>query len=226
MTSPRAAAFFDVDGTLAATNVLIVFASLQRSRLRGILWWAWLLSFFLRSPYYGFLDLYDRRLFNRLFVRNYRGVTLREIEAWQEREAPAFWTSKLFPGAVQEAELHKREGRVVVILSGGMAPMLRPLQKILDAKALYAVQPEVVDGRLTGRIVGAHPVKEGKADVLRQAAVELGTDLRASYAYADHFTDRAFLASVGHPVAVNPSSHLEALARVRRWRICRWKRAA
>lgn len=223
MTSPRAAAFFDVDGTLAATNVLIVFASLQRSRLRGIRWWAWALSFLPLAPCFGLLDLISRRLFNRVFVRNYRGVTLSEIEWWQQHDAPRFWSSRLFPEAVQEVERHRREGRAVVILSGGLAPMLQPLQRLLNLDALYAVQSEVVSQRLTGRIVGPHPVNEGKADVLQQAARELGVDLGASYAYADHFTDRAFLAAVGHPVAVNPSSRLEALARARGWPVHRWK---
>jgi phosphoserine phosphatase len=42
-------------------------------------------------------------------------------------------------------------------------------------------------------------------------------DLAGSYAYSDHISDAAFLALVGHPVAVNPSLRLRLLARKRGW---------
>lgn len=223
MTSPKAAAFFDVDGTLAATNVLVVFASLQRHRLRGTRWATWFLWFAIRAFWFLFLDLYDRRLFNERFVQNYRGVTLQEIASWQTTSAPAFWAARLFPEAASEVRRHRAAGRAVVVLSGGMAPMLEPMVHLLGADALYATEPEVVDGRLTGRLVGTHPVNEGKAAVIKKAAAELGLALDASYAYADHYTDRFFLETVAHPTAVNPSRRLKALAAQRGWRVCRWK---
>ena len=53
-------------------------------------------------------------------------------------------------------------------------------------------------------------------------AAERGIDLAASYAYSDSESDLPMLEAVGHPVAVNPDSALEKIARERGWRIMRF----
>ena len=83
---------------------------------------------------------------------------------------------------------------------------------------------EVVEGRYTGRLSGPFTYGEGKAEALRALAVEEGVDLAASYAYSDSASDLPMLRAVGHPVAVNPDSELERVARTEGWEVLRFDR--
>jgi fatty acyl-CoA reductase len=222
-SSPRPAAFFDVDGTLTSSNIVLVFLSLQRSRLEGFRWWLWLLAFLPKLPYYAVLDMVDRTAFNIAFSRNYRGVTVQEIDAWRNGPARAFWERKAFPQAAREVQRMKQEGRLVVILSGGLHPFLQPLAQRFGADALYASQPEIVNGVLTGNLVGYPLVNGYKAVAVKDAARFLNLDLQDSYAYADSYSDRFFLEAAGKPVAVNPSRRLRKLAAQRSWPIRWWR---
>jgi len=51
-----------------------------------------------------------------------------------------------------------------------------------------------------------------------------GIDLSASYAYSDSVSDLPMLRAVGNPVAVNPDSALEEVARAEGWRIMRFEK--
>jgi fatty acyl-CoA reductase len=221
-SSSLPSAFFDVDGTLTSSNILLVFLSLQRSRLKRFRWWLWLLALLPKLLYYALLDMVDRTAFNIAFNRNYRGVTLQEIEAWQNGPAKAFWERNVFPQAAREVERMKQEGRLVVILSGGLHPFLQPLAQRLGADALYASQPEIVNGVLTGNLVGFPLVNGYKAVAVKDAALFLNLNLQDTYAYADSYSDRFFLEAAGKPVAVNPSRRLRKLAAQRSWPIRRW----
>jgi alcohol-forming fatty acyl-CoA reductase len=222
-SSLRPAAFFDVDGTLTSSNIVHVFLSLQRSRLKGFRWWLRLLALLPKLPYYVLLDMVDRTAFNIAFSRNYRGVTMQEIDVWRNGPARAFWERKAFPQAAREVERLKQGGRLVVILSGGLYPFLQPLAQRLGADALYASQPEIVNGVLTGNLVGYPLVNGYKAVAVKDAARFLNLDLQDSYAYADSYSDRFFLEAAGNPIAVNPSRRLRKLAAQRSWPIRWWR---
>lgn len=165
----------------------------------------------------------DRTAFNIAFNRNYRGVTMQDIDAWRNGPAQAFWERKIFPQAAREFEGLKQEGLLVVILSGGLHPFLEPLARRLGTDALYASQPEIVNGVFTGNIVG-HPLVNGyKAVAVKDAARFLNLDLQDCYAYADSYSDRFFLEAVGKPVAVNPGRRLRKLAAQRSWPVRWWR---
>ena len=219
----RSAAFFDVDGTLSSSNIVLVFLSLQRSRLKGFRWWVWLMTFLPKLLRYAALDMVDRTAFNIAFNRNYRGVTMHEVEVWRNASSRSFWERNVFPQAAMEVGRLKQEGRLIVILSGGLYPFLQPLAQRLGADALYASQPEIVNGVFTGNLVG-YPVVDGyKAVAVRDAARFLNLNLQDSYAYADSYSDRFFLEAAGNPIAVNPGRRLRKLAAQRSWPIRWWR---
>jgi len=174
--------------------------------------------------HYAVLDMVDRTVFNIAFNRNYRGITIEEINSWRNRSAQAFWERKVFPQAASEVQRLKQEGRLVVILSGGLDPFLQPLAQRLGADALYASQPEIINGVLTGNMTGYPLVNGYKAAAVKDAARSLNLNLQDTYAYADSYSDRFFLEAVGKPVAVNPSRRLRKLATQRSWPIRWWRR--
>ena len=216
------AAFFDVDGTLASSDVARSYLDFQLRRsppTKLLLWLPW---FLLRVPYYYWLDSLDRARFNEAFFRNYRGVETRELESWANGAAQNFWKRRLFPAALERLEHHRAQGHRIILASGGVEPTLRPLAQLVSAEALVCARLEQRGSYYTGRLVAGPTSGLAKAEAVRKLADELGLDLTQCYAYADSFSDRDFLACVGHPTAVNADRRLRRLARERGWPVLEW----
>jgi len=88
--------------------------------------------------------------------------------------------------------------------------------------SVLATQLEIRDGRWTGRVAGAAMFGEEKALAIKRFARERGIPLAQSSAYGDSSLDRWMLASVGHPVAINPTRRLRRVARLHGWQILAW----
>ena len=127
------------------------------------------------------------------------------------------------PAARRRIEEHRAQGHKVVLVSGGLAPVLDPLALHLGASACVAAQPAVRAGRLTGQLKGGVLAGAAKARETRRIAAELGVDLAQSYAYADSTADLELLECVGNPCAVNPDRALRRIARLRQWPVVFWR---
>lgn len=112
---------------------------------------------------------------------------------------------------------HKAQGHTVVLLSGSLDFLLEPLLEYVGADHLIAARMEVVNGKLTGRIVGDFPFGTYKAVLIRHFAEEHGLDFSRSYAYADHHTDHEVLRLFGNPVVINPKAKMLEIARREGW---------
>jgi HAD superfamily hydrolase (TIGR01490 family) len=114
---------------------------------------------------------------------------------------------------------HKEQGHVVVLLSGSLDFLLRPLKAYVDADHLIAANMEVVGGKLTGRIVGDYPYGSFKASLIQHFAQEHGLDFTRSFAYADHHTDHAVLRLFANPVVINPKRKMQEIAEREGWTV-------
>lgn len=112
---------------------------------------------------------------------------------------------------------HKAKGETVVLLSGSLDFLLEPFKEYVGADHLIAAKMEVVDGKLTGRIVGDWPYGSYKAVLIRHFAEEHGLDFTRSYAYADHHTDHEVLRLFGNPVVINARTRMQQIARREGW---------
>ena len=230
-----AAAFFDVDRTLVVgTSLETCF--LRAARRRGVLGpaallrnlWAGLQSLGLlparpeaRLPIPPELPARTRLRYallsgNKAYLRGLPLARCIELAraTFQEEVLP-----RLSARGQAVAAAHRAAGRPVVLLTGTLDFLGKPLADYLEAAHLLAAQPEVRDGLLTGRLAAPHPYGAHKRELLLQLAAAQGLDLPASYAYADHHTDGPFLETVGHPVAVNPDKRLRQMAQERGWEI-------
>lgn len=125
----------------------------------------------------------------------------------------------VFAEALAIIERHRGEGRRVIVVSSSPEEIVAPLCRYLSIDEVIATRAEVdEDGRYTGGIE-LYAYGSGKADAMRDLAESEGIDLDKSFAYSDSGTDVPMLELVGHPVAVNPDSALEAIARERGWEI-------
>ena len=116
---------------------------------------------------------------------------------------------------------HQAAGHTVVIITATNAFVTAPIAAAFGVSHLIASQPEVVDNRYTGRLVGQPCFQAGK---LAHLNVWLANQARVSerWGYSDSFNDLPLLQWVDHPMAVNPDSRLHAHALAHQWPVEDW----
>ena len=124
---------------------------------------------------------------------------------------------RLSKSGLEAIREHKAQGHTVVLLSGSLDFLLEPLQEYVQADHLIAAHMEVVNDKLTGKIVGNYPYGSYKAVLIRHFAEEHGLDFTRSFAYADHHTDHEVLRLFGNPVVINPKAKMLEIARREGW---------
>jgi len=118
---------------------------------------------------------------------------------------------------IQAIQEHKAQGHTIILLSGSLDFLLEPLREYVGADHMIAARMEVVNGKLTGRIIGDFPYGNYKATVIQHFATEHGIDFSQSFAYADHHSDHAVLRLFGNPVVVNAKPKMLAIAEKEGW---------
>jgi phosphoserine phosphatase len=110
---------------------------------------------------------------------------------------------RLTPGARTLLRTLLRLGYVPAVVSGGFVEVLAPLLADLDVHYLAANRLEIVDGRLTGRLVGEIIDRAGKAEALRRFAHEVGVPLDQTVAVGDGANDIDMISVAGLGIAFN-----------------------
>jgi phosphoserine phosphatase len=110
---------------------------------------------------------------------------------------------RLTPGARTLVRTLKRLGFTVAVVSGGFIEIVGGLAKDLGIDHAHANRLEVVDGYLTGRVVGEVVDRAGKAAALRRFAGEAGVPMSRTVAIGDGANDLDMLAAAGLGVAFN-----------------------
>lgn len=109
----------------------------------------------------------------------------------------------LAPGARTMVRTLKRLGYRFAIVSGGFTQITDRIAEDLDIDFAAANELEIVDGRLTGRIVGPVVDRAGKAAALRGFAAEVGVPTAATIAVGDGANDLDMLSAAGLGIAFN-----------------------
>ena len=82
---------------------------------------------------------------------------------------------------------------------------------------LIATEPEIVNGRYTGRVAGEPAYQEGKVKRLDAWLETHRENLDGSSFYSDSHNDIPLLERVERPVAVDPDNQLAEHARSKNW---------
>ena len=215
----RAAAIFDLDGTILNTSSERTFFLylLLRGELgvKDFLTW---MGYFARTAYAAEYSKATKA--NKMYLRN------KPVEKVHELASRCF--SKMLVGriskdAVAEIERHRREGRCLILLSGTLDFLLEHFMRHLNMDSMIGASVEIQDDVFTGRVSGLHPLGEAKAVITRQIAEQYEIDLDKSYGYGNSFSDVSFLHTVGQAIAVNPDSRLTRHAKQQGWEIASFK---
>jgi len=118
----------------------------------------------------------------------------------------------LTPGARTTVRTLRRLGYHVGVVSGGFRQVIEPLAHELMLDFVAANELEVVDGKLTGRVVGQIVDRAGKAKALRDFAHQVGVPMAQTVAVGDGANDIDMLAAAGLGVAFNAKPALREVA--------------
>ena len=103
----------------------------------------------------------------------------------------------LTPGAQELIQhVHKVGGKAAAV-SGGFNQLLEPLAQRLGLDYRLANQLEIIDGKLSGEVIGDIIDKPAKATALRAWANELGLELSQTIAVGDGANDLDMLGTAG-----------------------------
>lgn len=119
---------------------------------------------------------------------------------------------RLTPGARTLVRTLKRLGFTVALVSGGFIEIVRPLADLLGIEHAEANRLEVVDGLLTGRVVGTVIDRAGKAAALRRFAAAEGVAMSRTIAIGDGANDLDMLDAAGLGIAFNAKPIVRAQA--------------
>jgi HAD superfamily hydrolase (TIGR01490 family) len=217
----KAAAFFDLDKTLMEGSSAFQFARaafrngmLSRRQLARDVWAN------IKFRLEGSTDEATAELRDRIFesLAGQRVVDLHRLTP----DVLAGVLPRLYEQMLRVAWEHQDAGREVFIVTAASQEMAAMLAHVLHFDGGIGSRSEVQDGVYTGRPDGPFTYREGKAQAIREVARERGIDLDESFAYSDSESDLPMMRAVGHPVAVNPDSALERVARDEGWQIMRF----
>lgn len=107
------------------------------------------------------------------------------------------------PGARTMVRTLRRLGYRFAIVSGGFSQITDRLAEDLGIHRARANTLEIVDGKLTGEVVGPVVDRAGKAQALREFAADLGVPEAATIAIGDGANDLDMLDAAGLGIAYN-----------------------
>ena len=145
-----------------------------------------------------------------------------DLASWHE----TFMQEVIRPAMTQQAmslvRTHLQAGDRCAIVTATNTFVTAPIARAFGVPTLIATDPEFVNGRYTGRILGTPSFREGKIKRVNDWLGTLGqglTDYETVYFYSDSINDLPLLEKVTHPVATNPSERLRQIALERDWTV-------
>lgn len=212
----RVAAFFDLDKTIIATSSAYAFG--RGFMDHGLITRQKAVELYMSKTQYMFSGHSSKKMDatrDRL-AEMVQGWEVSDVQRVVAETMSTVVTPAIYREARELIEKHRAKDHDLVILSASARILVEPIAAELGIDTIVASDIEVADGKLTGRIT-RYLKGDAKADAIRELAAERGYDLAESFAYSDSLTDAPMLATVGHPVPVNPDRGLKKHALDNDW---------
>jgi HAD superfamily hydrolase (TIGR01490 family) len=185
----------------------------------------------------GVVDAEEYRKANDYFYEQYKSGSMNIFEflefalrplAANSNETLAQWHAEfmqdviepmMLPKAAQLLRKHREAGERLMIITATNRFVTGPIAEQLGVDTIIATDPEMVNGKYTGKVAGTPCFQAGKVERLNTWLAENGATLAGSSFYSDSINDLPLLEKVDHPVAVNPDEKLTTVATQRGWPI-------
>jgi putative phosphoserine phosphatase/1-acylglycerol-3-phosphate O-acyltransferase len=206
-------AIFDLDGTLVPwpSAELRLLSRLLREGLLGPRQLALGLAFGLHALAPG-----GSLRSNKAYLA---GLEVSEVERAAERFVDDTLVVVLRPGIVARLRAHQAEGVPVLLVTGSLDFVARPLCRRLGVAHWIATECAASGGRFSAAAPRVHPRGRAKLELARAFCAARGLRLGEAIAYGNSGEDAWLLGAVGRAVAVHPDPRLARVARARDWSI-------
>ena len=139
------------------------------------------------------------------------------LHGWREQFLREKIDPIILPKARALIEHHRRQQHTPLIITATNSFITGPIAERMGIENLLASEPELIQGRYTGRVAGVPCFREGKVTRLDAWLREHKLDLGASWFYSDSHNDIPLLERVTYPTAVDPDAQLAAQAQTKGW---------
>ena len=121
------------------------------------------------------------------------------------------------PAAFSLVEKHREQGDTLVIITATNSFVTRPIAEAFGIDNLLATEPEIINGKYTGKIAGTPCFQGGKVIRLVEWMQEHDLSMQGSWFYSDSHNDLPLLMEVDNPVVVDGDEQLLSQARSAGW---------
>ncbi len=163
----------------------------------------------------GSLDIYEYQAFS---LKPLSQHSFNQLLAWHEEFMRQMIEPILLPKAHALISAHKEQGHRPLIITATNSFITRPIGEKLGINELIGTDPEIENGRFTGRVAGIPSFQGGKVTRLHDWLKQHNESLEDSYFYSDSHNDLPLLELVTHPVAVDADPRLTAVAMEKGWK--------
>jgi HAD superfamily hydrolase (TIGR01490 family) len=219
-------AIFDIDGTIFRSSLIIeLFNELVRREI-----FPQQASVKVERNYVAWLNRkghyndYIMKLVT-VFYRHLAGCNVRTIDA-AVRSVVARQKDRIYRYPRYLFQTLRREGYMIIVISNSPSPIVQRFAKAMGFDLAIGHTLQITKGRYTGQSIVSGKLMPGyafmdKVTILKEFIREydLRVNLKKSVMIGDSEGDLPLLASVGKPIAFNPSAPLARIAKKRGWKI-------
>ena len=180
-------------------------------------------------------DVYEKE--NQRFYDDYKLGTLdiHEFQAFSQQPLVDNDTTKMLalreqfveqkirpimsPASFELINKHRDQGDTLVVITATNSFVTQPIVAAFGIDNLLATEPEVINGKYTGKIAGIPCFQGGKVERLHQWMQEHQLNMQGSWFYSDSHNDLPLLKEVDHPVVVDADEQLLEYATAQNWKI-------
>lgn len=145
--------------------------------------------------------------------------TPEQLASWHQQFMAGWIEPHILERGEELIARHRASGDTLLIITATNRFITGPIAERLGIDHLIAVEPEMQDGRYTGRVSGVPSFREGKITRLNDWLADRELSMHDAWFYSDSHNDLPLLEAVDRPVAVDPDDTLRAIAEQRDWRI-------
>ncbi len=175
----------------------------------------------------AFFDDYDK---GKLDINKYlefcltplANHSIKQLKVWHRQ----FMLEKIQPILLEKAQkvidLHKKRGDKVIVITATNSFVARPIAQAYGIDELLATEPEILNGKFSGKVSGEACFQIGKIHRAQQWCENNNETLENAYFYSDSHNDLPLLELVDNPVVVHGDEMLKAIAKQRNWLSLDW----
>jgi len=164
----------------------------------------------------GTLDIFEFLAFS---LKPLTRFTMKELASLHQEFMGKHIRSVMTEKGIAQIEQHRDNGDATVIITATNRFVTAPIAEAFGVDDLIATDPEIIDGRYTGKVAGTPCFQKGKITRLQQWLENTHHDLVGSTFYSDSHNDIPLLEIVDTPIAVDPDDELRSLAEKNSWQI-------